>query len=117
MSKSIEDQLAEILEEYAEEIGDIDEKENKKIAQATMKDLKTTSPKHTGSYANKWTFKKIEGGFIVYNQEGWKTHLLENGHVTANGSRTVGAIKHIKPAEEKGIKQLIDDLKKEIENK
>ena len=120
MSKTIEEQLAEILEEYADKVGDIDEKENKKVSSQAAKELRTTSPKEDGSYAGKWTYKKIEGGFIVYNKEGWKTHLLEKGHVIKNkrGGPEYGRVNgrpHIKPVEEKYIKQLMEDLKKDIE--
>lgn len=116
MSKSLSDQLAEILGEFAQEVDDILITQEKKEAAAVAKDLRNTSPKMTGKYAKSWTYKKTETGFIVYNKQGWKTHLLENGHLTANGTKRVRAIKHIKPAEEKGIKELIDNIKKEIES-
>ena len=119
--KSIEDQINEILEEYAEEVDNTTEKELKKAAASNAKDLRNTSPKNSGDYARNWAYKKNEsGGYTVYNKKyGWKTYLLENGHIIKNRRKgpslgRVNGIKHIEPAAEKNINKLISDLKKEL---
>ena len=63
-----------------------------KVGKDTVRELKATSPKKTGEYAKSWKYK-VEGTItgsklVVYNQKYQLTHLLENGHLTQDGSRT-----------------------------
>lgn len=121
MGKTIEEQLAEILGAYADQVEDVIEVATKKTAQSVKQELQRTSPKQTGKYARSWAIKKTDKGYIVYNKEGWKTYLLENGHVIKNRRKgpqlgRVNGQKHIAPAQQKGAKLFIDNLKKMIEN-
>ena len=75
-----------------------------------VKDLRATSPKRSGKYAEGWTrtpknVKKRQAGYarIVYNPKHYRlTHLLEYGHAMPDGGRSE-AQPHIAPAEERGI--------------
>ena len=60
--------------------------ECEETAKELVKDLKRTSPKDTGKYANSWTYKKEGSGFIVYNIKHQLTHILENGHQIFEGT-------------------------------
>lgn len=112
--KTLEDQITDILSEFITEENNILNEDLKKAAKSARNTLQVKSPKKTGKYRQGWKFKKTENGFIVYNaSQPWKTHLLENGHAKKNGGR-VRAIKHIAPAAEKSINELMRDLKKDL---
>ena len=74
-----------------------------------------------GEYRNNWKVKKASRSglllheAVVYNDKPTYrlTHLLENGHIAANGKR-VGQKPHIKSNAEKEIKDLADDLNKKF---
>ena len=88
----------------------------KTVAQDCKKDIQRRSPKRTGRYRNGWRTKADYDGpggirVLVYNQtDGQLTHLLENGHAKAGGGRVSG-IPHIRLAEQKGERQLLQGLK------
>lgn len=116
-------QLNDVLEDYIDEVDDLSNTEMKKAAQDTAKDLRSTSPKRTGRYAAAWAVKSepLGGGavgYTVYNKRGSLTHLLENGHVTVNGTGRVypdtPSHKHIKPAEDRAVQKLITDLESKL---
>lgn len=116
-------QLNDTLNDYVDEVDEIANDEMKKAAQGAAKDLRSTSPKRTGRYASSWTVKseKLAGGavsYTVYNKRGSVTHLLENGHVTVNGTGRVypdtPSHKHIKPAEDRAVQKLITDLESKL---
>lgn len=73
-------------------------------AKEAVKALKWTSPADSGSYAKGWTYKKVNGRYIVYNKTDYQlTHLLEYGHdVVAYGKKVghVAAKPHIKDVED-----------------
>lgn len=108
-------EIAESLSEYSKEVVEKVDISSERAAKETVKNLKATSPKKTGKYSKSWK-KKTEkqpaqpNNHIIYNQEGWKTHLLENGHAKRGGGRVEG-IPHIKPAEQ----QVIEEFTKEVE--
>lgn len=122
--KSVSAQLDKILEQYGRKADEAVEKSAKRAGRDTAKDLKNTSPKRTGAYASSWTTKVTRSsgrliGVTVYNKEHYQlTHLLENGHVIKNGVGTYGrarAIKHIAPAEQKGIADFEEYAREELE--
>lgn len=108
-------EISEMLSDYSEEVVEKVDLSSERVAKEAIKQLKATSPKKSGKYSKSWK-KKTEkqlaqpNSHIVYNKEGWKTHLLENGHVKSDGGR-VNGIPHIKPAEQ----QVIDEFTKEVE--
>lgn len=109
------DVIMKELKQYSEELDEKIKIDIKKVAENAVKQLKATSPKKTGFYARYWSHKESVKGRhvskrVVYNKYFYQlTHLLENGHAKVNGGRVEGK-PHIKPAEEKAIK----DLEKEI---
>ena len=86
------------------------EKACKKTAPPVTRFLKDRSPKRTtvvhgmkpGAYAGSWRNRinreRLSVSATVYNKKYYfLTHLLEDGHVNRNGTRTEG-IPHIEPA-------------------
>ena len=74
----------------------------------------------SGKYAKSWRTKKTAETdtsvtYTVYaNKDGYRlAHLLEFGHATRNGGRTSGK-PHIKPAEEKGEKDLLEKIRGDL---
>ena len=92
----------------------------KEAAQTATKYLKSVSPTKTGSYAKGWTWKKVNGTYIVHNRTDYQlTHLLEKGHdIVAYGKKVghVSAKPHIKDAEELAASTFEKELKEKIEN-
>lgn len=127
MAKSVQDQIRAILEEYGQEVQEVVNKAARETAKETVKDLKQTSPKSKRAgkhYANNWAMKekKIPAGGIntvVYNKAPTYrlTHLLEKGHVVKNQYGTYGrapAIRHIEPAEERGVENFLRKVESEL---
>ena len=95
--------MQKILDEYDDKVNRVLEDTADRVSREAVDKLQNTSPKRTGEYASGWTVeKKGKGDTIVYNKEGWKTMLLENGHIIRNKKGTYGRApgkKHIKPVE------------------
>lgn len=103
-------EIAKILSEYTEDVIEGIDEAGQEVAKEAVKELKAKSPKKTGGYAKGWT-KKTEKKYgdvstvIIYNKnKPGLTHLLEHGHAKRGGGRVDG-IPHIKPVEEKIIKE------------
>ena len=91
--------IANDLAEYSEEVDDAVEKVITKTTKEALTVLKNNNniPKMTGKYKKSFYAKdlykskgKNEGYFkmVVANRKYQLTHLLENGHVNRDGSRT-----------------------------
>lgn len=108
-------EIADSLSKYSNEVVEKVDISSERVVKKAVKNLKATSPKKTGKYSKSWT-KKTEkqlaqpNNHIIYNKEGWLTHLLENGHAKVGGGR-VEAKPHIRPAEQ----QVIEEFTKEVE--
>lgn len=96
---------------YANAVEEDIDKAAKNVSKQGKNKLHQTSPEGArGDYAKGWSIKKKGSNYILYNAtDPQLTHLLENGHVTRDGSRTTPQ-PHIKPVE----KQMIKDFEKEI---
>lgn len=126
MAKSIEDQIADILEEYLDEGQKIIEEVSENVADQTAKMLRETSPRTSGGgkhYANGWkvTEQKLVGQAVaeavVYNAtKPQLTHLLARPHDIKNQYGEYGRSTpdpHIDDAEDFGV----DLFQKELERK
>ena len=107
------------LKQYSKDLNEEIKLDTKKVAKEAVKELKATSPKKTGAYAKSWTEKESVKGEnvskrVIYNKDHYQlTHLLENGHAKVKGGRVEGR-PHIRPAEEKAIKNLEEEIIKSI---
>lgn len=125
MSVSVEqmaDEIAKMLTEYETAIVKNVDTSGKAVADKGAKQLRQTSPKRTGKYAKSWGVTREEGAFgenakyIIHNKKRYRVaHLLEHGHVMANGKRTK-AIPHIKPVEEQVIREYEKKVREAIED-
>ena len=107
-AENIQNAIVEELKKYAEltegELFEI----AKGVAKEEVSELRRTSPRRSGGYANGWGYKinRKRKGFsiIVHNKKKpGLTHLLEKGHqiVQGKGGRA-RAFPHIAPVEKEG---------------
>lgn len=95
--------IAGALEDYSDEIKKGLAQDIEATGKECLKLVKEYSPKRTGSYRKGWRVQKSVDNqkqvtVTVYNKPHYRlTHLLENGHLNRDGSRTEGKA-HIEPA-------------------
>ena len=114
------DQLASVvmddLNEYAEMTTDKVKKAVKDAGNTVKQSINSSAPVRTGKYAKSWRVKNTKETsqsleVTVFSPSRYMlSHLLENGHAKRGGGRVEGR-PHIKPAEEKGKEQLVEDIK------
>lgn len=112
---NFEKEMEKLLEEYSDDVkGNLDEatkkvmKEGVKLLRSESKAKFGTSDKRRKKYASSWT-SQFESGRMstqgtIYNTEAGLPHLLENGHVSSNGTGRYGKVEgreHIAPVDEK----------------
>jgi len=118
---ALADAVMKELEEYADVVDTDMRKAVTKAGQTVRKDIMARAPKRHGDYAKSWSTKKTRQTsrsleVTVYSRNRYQlAHLLEHGHAKRGGGRT-RAISHIAPAEEKGMRQLEEDIKRSIRN-
>ena len=94
------EELAQGLAEYSQDIADEIKKAADDAANTAVRELKSTSPVQTGSYAKGWRKKaayesKSSKRNTVYNKTDYQlTHLLEKGHASRSGGRGGSASAH-----------------------
>lgn len=82
-------------------------------------EIRQNAPKNTGAYARSWAVKKTRETsqsltVTVHSRNHYQlAHLLEFGHAKRGGDR-VAAQPHIAQAEEHGIEQLEEKLRKAV---
>ena len=121
-------EMEKILEEYSDDISHNLDEVTKKVTQQGVKLIRSesqstfgTSKRRKKKYAKSWTSSHETGRLssqgTIYNTESGLPHLLENGHVTRNGTgRTYGKVngrEHIARVE----KEIEDVYIREVKNK
>ena len=111
--------VGEILDEYKEYTTDNVKEAVKAVAKESVNELKRTSPRRTGKYAESWK-AKITGesssdiAITIYSPTQYRlTHLLENGHAKRGGGR-VAAIPHIAPVQDAADMLIEEELQKRL---
>lgn len=123
MSKTIQEQLDAILNEYADDVAEMADKEMSTVAQETVRKVKEKAPKSGNKgrhYRAGWKKRrdKIPGSdirkYTVYQSlKPGLTHLLERGHVVKNQHGEYGrteAKPHIEPAADWASEELVDRI-------
>lgn len=121
-TKKIDNLAKEIMEglkEYTDLATDDVKKAVRKVGNTVKKDIATTAPKDTGTYAKSWTVKKTKETsnsleVTVHSKNRYQlAHLLEHGHAKRGGGR-VAARPHIAKAEESAIETLENEITKAL---
>ena len=111
------DAVMEGLLEYAELAADVMKGCVKKAGNTVKKETQAGAPVRTGKYKKSWAVKRQRETsntleVVVHSRNRYQlTHLLEKGHAKRGGGR-VKAVPHIAPAEEKGIRELEEGIKR-----
>ena len=111
------DAIMDGLMEYAELAVDVMKGCVKKAGNTVKKETQAGAPVRTGKYKKSWTVKRQRETsntleVVVHSRNRYQlTHLLEKGHAKRGGGR-VRAVPHIAPAEEKGIRELEEGIKR-----
>ena len=109
--------VMEGLLEYAELAADVMKDCVKKAGNTVKKETQAGAPVRTGKYKKSWAVKRQRETsntleVVVHSRNRYQlTHLLEKGHAKRGGGR-VRAIPHIAPAEEKGVRELEEGIKR-----
>ena len=112
-----------ILQSYGKEVTAAIEPIIERVAKKTVERLKTTGGYQDRTKKYRRSFKHIVSkgykgaqGVIYSSAPNYRiTHLLENGHLTRNGTSRVKAYPHWAPAEEVAIKDFESELIQGIE--
>lgn len=111
----VADEINKALKAYTDEVEVTLERVKKDVAKGTVSELKRTSPALTGDYRKSWTYSTKGNIIYIHSRREYRlTHLLEKGHELPQGGFS-NAYPHIKPAEQRAIKELEDRLIKELE--
>ena len=103
------------LTEYAQTAADKAKEAVQNAGKTVKKEIGSTAPVATGKYAKSWTVKKqketpYDIQLVVHSKTRYRlAHLLEFGHAKRGGGR-VAARPHLAAAEEKGIKQIVEEI-------
>lgn len=117
-----EKEIIDILDEYKEEAKEAIAQTLPLVGKEAAQELKATSPKKSGKYANGWKAQldtrkrsKDRTAIVVFNKSHYYlTHLLEFGHAKVNGGR-VAPIPHIAKAQENAENKTIERIKDKLE--
>ena len=113
------DAVMETLEEYADLAAEDVKQAVRDAGETVREEIRANAPKDTGDYAKIWAVKKTKETssslmLTVHSKNRYQlAHLLEYGHAKRNGGRVEGKA-HIAPAEEKGIRQLEEEIERSL---
>lgn len=112
--------VMEAVREYADTATEEVKQAVTETGDTVQDEIRRNAPKDTGRYARSWTVKKTKETsqsltVTVHSKDHYQlAHLLEFGHAKRGGGR-VAAQPHIAQAEEHGIEQLEEKLRKALE--
>ncbi len=112
--------VMEAVREYADTATEEVKQAVTETGDTVRDEIRRNAPKDTGRYARSWTVKKTKETsqsltVTVHSKDHYQlAHLLEFGHAKRGGGR-VAAQPHIAQAEEHGIEQLEEKLRKALE--
>lgn len=110
----IGNEIAELLQEYTDDVMDRIAKESDEIAKSGAAELRQTSPKDTGGYAAGWTKRRVGDKDIIYNKtKPGLAHLLEKPHQLVGGGLSTPKV-HIEPVEERVIEEFWEAVQKAV---
>ena len=113
------DAVMETLEDYADLAAEDVKQAVRDAGDTVREEIRTHAPKDTGDYAKSWAVKKRKETsnsltLVVHSKNRYQlAHLLEYGHAKRDGGRVEGKA-HIAPAEEKGIRQLEEEIERSL---
>ena len=113
------DAIMQGLTEYAKLANADMKKAVKNASKAVRKEIQAGAPQKSGAYKKSWTVKTVRETansleMTVHSKNRYQlAHLLEYGHAKRGGGRISGK-PHIAPAEQMGIEQLENDIKKAL---
>jgi hypothetical protein len=110
----LSNEIAKQLQQFTSFVEEELEATKDEVTKEAVSLLKQNSPVLTGDYKKGWRRKKIGKDIIIHNATDYQlTHLLENGHVKAEGGRVAAKV-HIRPVEEKIVKDFEDRVERAI---
>lgn len=115
-------ELSRTIQDYTEDVSRSVEKEVKETADLVLKEVKATAPRRVPDYYKHFTKKDKsfmgKKQYLIWNKKHYRrVHLLEFGHakVGARGGR-VQAYPHLRPAYDKHAEDMVDRIKRIIQN-
>ena len=113
--KSVAKEIQAEMQKYSRLVHEEFEEAKEDVSNQLVDDIKRDSPEKTGDYAKGWRKKKTLKGWIVHNKTDYQlTHLLEYSHARKGGGKPVPPKVHIRPNEEKAIKEFVARTEKAI---
>lgn len=108
----ITERVRKSLQEFNERIAEANKKAIQDTTEECLRDIEKLAPKRTGTYSKSWEAKKTYEDpanlrVTVHSPKHYRlTHLLENGHMTADGTGFVQGRPHLSLAEQKAAQNL-----------
>lgn len=117
------DVLADIFEDYSTKVTATVDEVSKTVADELRDSISKDAPRKTGTQADSWevstpdrkTLRRYFGQkFVVHSDDYRKVHLLENGHVTRDGTSRTKAIGYVSKNEEAVVSKYPERLAQAI---
>lgn len=127
LAKNSLDQINSILTKYQTEVNEALKKTIQSTAKEgvmALKTLKYADKKYTirtGDYNKGWTSAreskgKYKNSAVIHNKTDYRlTHLLENGHMTRDGTSRTRAFPHIEPTRDVLEKEVLKNIEDALE--